>query len=56
MEQLLNLSPGQTVFLFMIQAWVLVIFPVMVIRKLNYIAALLESQLEDDAPSPDGAN
>jgi len=50
MENVLNFSPVQTIFLLFIYAWTVVIFPVVVIRKLNYIAELLESQFQDEPP------
>ena len=48
MENILNLTPGQSLIILALNAWIFVIFPVLVIRKLNYLTALLESQLVQD--------
>ena len=50
MENFLNLSPVQYLFIFAMQAWIFVIFPVIVLRKINYLTALLEAHIdvEDD--------
>ena len=50
MEAMLGqISPVQMFFMFAIQLWVVVIFPVMVFRKLSYLTELVESQFEDEA-------
>jgi hypothetical protein len=50
MEAMLGqITPVQMFFMFAIQLWVVVIFPVMVFRKLNYLTELVESQFEDEA-------
>lgn len=50
MEAMLGqITPMQMFFMFAIQFWVVVIFPVMVFRKLNYLTELVESQFEDEA-------
>jgi len=51
MENLLNLSAGQLMVALLIQVWVVVIFPVIVIRKINYLTALIEGLYEEE---PDG--
>ena len=48
MENFFNLSPLQTFFVLALNAWIVIIFPVIVIRKINYLTELLESQLSDD--------
>ena len=48
MENILNLTPGQLILAMALQAWTLVIFPVIVIRKLNYLTALVESFYEEE--------
>ncbi|MDP2653894.1 MAG: hypothetical protein Q8Q08_07680 [Candidatus Omnitrophota bacterium] len=56
MEQMLGLTPQQYMVQSMIATglmiWMFVIFPVIVIRKLNYLTALLEAQYEDDTEDP----
>ena len=50
MEAMLNqISPVQMVVMFVIQLWLVVVFPIMVFRKLNYLTELVESQFEDEA-------
>jgi hypothetical protein len=34
--------------MFVIQLWVVVIFPIFVIRKINYLTQLVESQFEEE--------
>ncbi len=49
MESMLSqITPVQMFFMFAIQIWVVVIFPVIVFRKLNYLTQLVESQFEDE--------
>ena len=49
MEAMLGqITPVQMVVMFAIQLWVVVIFPIMVFRKLNYLTELLESQFEEE--------
>ena len=43
-----QITPMQMFFMFAIQIWVVVIFLVMVFRKLNYLTELVESQFEDE--------
>ena len=49
MEAMLGqISPIQMIVMFAIQLWVVVIFPIIVFRKLNYLTELVESQFEDE--------
>lgn len=49
MESMLSqVTPLQMIVMFVIQIWVVVIFPVIVIRKLNYLSELVESQFEEE--------
>jgi hypothetical protein len=48
MENILNLTPGLSFVILALNAWIFVIFPVLVIKKLNYLTALLESQFVQD--------
>lgn len=49
MEAMLGqISPLQMVVMFVIQLWVVVVFPILVFRKLNYLTELVESQFEDE--------
>lgn len=49
MEAMLGqISPVQMFFMFAIQLWVVVIFPVIVLRKLKYLTELVESQFEEE--------
>ena len=50
MENVLALTPTQQLLLLAMHAWMFFIFPIMVIRKLNNITSLLETQVyeEDD--------
>ena len=57
MEQAISvtLSPIQAVLALAFQAWIFVIFPVIIIRKLNYMTNLLhdiyDSTHKDSSPS-----
>ena len=44
METVINFTPTQTFFFLALNAWIFVIFPVIVIKKLNYLTDILESQ------------
>jgi len=46
MENMFNLTPVQSFIVLALNAWIFVIFPVLVIKKLNYMTTLLESQFE----------
>jgi len=49
MEAMLGqISPIQMIVMFAIQLWVVVIFPIIVFRKLNYLTELVESQFEEE--------
>ncbi|MEW5895242.1 MAG: hypothetical protein AB1650_05755 [Candidatus Omnitrophota bacterium] len=48
MENVLSLSPVQQFIIIAVNAWMFVIFPVLVLRKLNRITNLLESQIDED--------
>jgi|GEM_PF-1558410 len=53
MENILNLTPGQLMLGLALQVWMLVIFPVIVIRKLNYLTSVMESFCEDEEEGAD---
>jgi hypothetical protein len=55
MENLLNLSPVQIFFALALNAWMFVIFPIIVLRKINYMTELLEAQFEQNDQSSDEA-
>lgn len=44
MESLLQMSPLQFAVALAINIWMFVIFPVIIIRKLNYMTHILEAQ------------
>ena len=48
MENVLSLSPVQQFIIIAVNAWMFIIFPVLVLRKLNHITSLLESQVEEE--------
>lgn len=49
MESMLkDVSPVQLFFMVAVQLWIVVIFPVIVFRKLNYLTELIESQFEEE--------
>lgn len=43
-----QLTPLQMFVMFAIQLWIVVIFPVIVFRKINYLTELVESQFEEE--------
>ncbi len=45
MENLINLTPLQSVIILALNLWIFVIFPIIVIRKINYMTGLLETQI-----------
>ena len=53
MENILNLTPIQSILVVVLNAWIFVIFPIIVIRKLNYLTNLVEAQFEPDTQPPD---
>ena len=48
MENILQMTPLQFSIALAINVWMFVIFPVIVIRKLNYMTQILESQYYSD--------
>ena len=46
MENVFNLTPVQSFLILALNAWIFIIFPVLVLKKLNYMTTLLESQFE----------
>ena len=44
----MQLTPLQVFLALLFNVWMFVIFPVLVIKKLNYMTALLESQFEQE--------
>lgn len=48
MENMLSFSPGQVVLIGAVYFWLLVGFPVLILRKLNQIVGLLEVQVYGD--------
>lgn len=56
MENLLNLSPAQIMLGFVLNIWIFVIFPIMVLKKLNYMSGLLEGLYseEEEERTPGG--
>lgn len=45
MENIFQFSPMQSFILLILNAWIFIIFPVLVIKKLNYLTALLKQQI-----------
>ncbi len=43
----LSVSPIQAILSLIFQAWI-IIFPIVIIRKLNYLTALLQDSVEDE--------
>jgi len=43
-----SITPLQVLLSLVFQAWIIV-FPILIIKKLNYIAGLLQSQYEDES-------
>lgn len=43
MENVFNLTPLQSLLIIALNIWIFVIFPTIVIKKLNYMTDLLES-------------
>jgi len=46
MENVFNLTPLQSLLVLALNAWILIIFPILVLKKLNYMTGLLEAQFE----------
>ncbi len=55
MESVLTFTPAQQILIVAIQLWLVVFFPLLILRKLNHICNLLEIQVyqdeEDDGSS-----
>lgn len=47
MESIFHLTPFQSLIILVLNAWIFIIFPVIVIRKLNYLTAVMEAQMEE---------
>jgi hypothetical protein len=58
MDNVLNLTPTpmQLMFAALLQIWLYVIFPVLILRKLNYMRDLLEGLYDENEPEPDSGN
>ncbi len=54
MESVLTLTPAQQILIVAVQLWLVVFFPLLILRKLNHISNLLEIQVyqdeEEEAP------
>ncbi len=48
MENVLALTPAQQMLFVAIQLWLVVFFPLLILRKLNHISSLLEMQIYQD--------
>ncbi len=48
MENAFSFTSTQLLLVIAIQIWMVVVFPVLVLRKLNYLTALLEAHLTDE--------
>ena len=48
MENIFHLTPIQSFLVLALNVWIFVIFPVIVIKKLNYLTAVIESQFDQD--------
>ncbi len=48
MDAIAQLSTAQKLIIVALYAWVFIIFPVMVLRKLNYLTSLLESKMDNE--------
>lgn len=50
MDSVLSLTPIQQFFVLAVNVWMFLIFPILVLRKLNHITRLLEtSEYEDES-------
>ena len=47
----LSITPMQVLLSLAFQAWI-IIFPILILKKLNHIVELLHAQLEDDDHEP----
>jgi len=48
MGNIFNLTPLQSLFVLALNAWIFVIFPVIFIKKLNYMTDLMEGQYDSE--------
>ncbi len=48
MENILSLTPMQQLIILAVNAWMFVVFPIVVLRKLKHITDLLEMQIDDE--------
>ncbi|HRZ40710.1 MAG TPA: hypothetical protein P5246_06850 [Candidatus Omnitrophota bacterium] len=48
MESVLTLTPAQQILIVAVQLWLVVFFPLLILRKLNHISNLLEIQVYQD--------
>jgi len=55
MENMLNLTPTQSILVMALNVWIFVVFPMIVIKKLNYLASMMEAQLLGDEDEEDQA-
>ena len=53
MDNVLGLSPVHQLLILAINTWMFVIFPVLVLRKLNHITTILEAQAYDEDEEED---
>jgi hypothetical protein len=56
MESLLQMTPLQFAIALAINIWMFVIFPIIVIRKLNYMTQILEAQYYRDETQDGSGN
>ena len=45
MENIFQLSPVQSFVILALNVWIFIVFPIIVIKKINYLTALLEHQV-----------
>ena len=55
MENILSLTSGQQLFILGMYTWIFIIFPVLILRKLNHITQLLEVQVYGDDEDEEGS-
>ncbi|MFH1360530.1 MAG: hypothetical protein ABIJ41_05780 [Candidatus Omnitrophota bacterium] len=55
MENLsVSVTPFQMIIAFLLQVWMFILFPIIIIRKLNYLTELLRSQFDPESEAPHG--
>jgi len=47
-ENILNLTPFQSLIILALNVWIFIVFPAIVIKKLNHMTDLLEAQYLDE--------